>query len=64
MAFILGAFLRLLTKSLSRRVARAAPDGYTIMMGQLGTLSLSVALYPNLSYRPDVDFAPIGRAVD
>jgi tripartite-type tricarboxylate transporter receptor subunit TctC len=48
----------------STRVARATPDGYTIMMGQLGTHALSVALYPSLPYRPDVDFAPIGRAVD
>jgi tripartite-type tricarboxylate transporter receptor subunit TctC len=46
------------------RTMRATPDGYTIMMGQLGTHALSVALYPNLAYRPDVDFAPIGRAVD
>jgi tripartite-type tricarboxylate transporter receptor subunit TctC len=46
------------------RTMRATPDGYTIMMGQLGTHALSVALYPDLPYRPDVDFAPIGRAVD
>jgi len=46
------------------RTMRANPDGYTIMMGQLGTHALSVALHPNLAYRPDVDFAPIGRAVD
>ena len=46
------------------RTMRASPDGYTIMMGQLGTHALSVALYPDLAYRPDVDFAPIGRAVD
>jgi tripartite-type tricarboxylate transporter receptor subunit TctC len=46
------------------RTMRASPNGYTIMMGQLGTHALSVSLYPNLAYRPDVDFAPIGRAVD
>jgi tripartite-type tricarboxylate transporter receptor subunit TctC len=46
------------------RTMRASPDGYTIMMGQLGTHALSVAIYPDLAYRPDVDFAPIGRAVD
>jgi tripartite-type tricarboxylate transporter receptor subunit TctC len=33
-------------------------------MGQLGTHAASVALYPNLAYRPDADFAPIGRVVD
>jgi len=48
----------------SVRTMRASPDGYTIMMGQLGTHALSVALYPNLAYKPDADFAPIGRAVD
>jgi tripartite-type tricarboxylate transporter receptor subunit TctC len=39
---------------------RANPDGYTILMGQMGTHAASVALYPNLAYRPDVDFEPIG----
>jgi tripartite-type tricarboxylate transporter receptor subunit TctC len=42
---------------------RAAPDGYTIQMGQTGTHAASVALYPNLVYRPDVDFEPIGMVV-
>jgi tripartite-type tricarboxylate transporter receptor subunit TctC len=46
------------------RAMRAKPDGYTIVMGQLGTHAASVALYPNLAYRPDADFAPIGRVVD
>lgn len=46
------------------RAMRAKPDGYTIVMGQLGTHAASVALYPNLAYRPDTDFAPIGRVVD
>jgi len=44
----------------SARAAQAAPDGYTIEMGHMGTHAASVALYPNLAYRPDVDFAPIG----
>jgi tripartite-type tricarboxylate transporter receptor subunit TctC len=42
------------------RAMRAAPDGYTIEMGHMGTHAASVALYPNLAYKPDVDFAPIG----
>src|SRR5215218_9884100 len=46
----------------STRVARAAPDGYTIEMGHMGTHAASVALYPNLAYKPDSDFAPIGMA--
>lgn len=44
----------------STRAARSAPDGYTIEMGHMGTHAASVALYPNLAYKPDVDFAPIG----
>lgn len=44
----------------STRAARATPDGYTIEMGHMGTHAASVALYPNLAYKPDVDFAPIG----
>src|SRR6266705_1895488 len=40
----------------STRAMRADPDGYTILMGQMGTHATSVALYPNLAYRPDIDF--------
>jgi len=40
--------------------ARAAPDGYTIEMGHMGTHAASLALYPKLPYKPDVDFEPIG----
>src|SRR5438105_12461890 len=43
----------------STRAMRANPDGYTIEMGHMGTHAASVALYPNLAYKPDVDFAPI-----
>jgi tripartite-type tricarboxylate transporter receptor subunit TctC len=46
----------------SVRAMRAAPDGYTILMGQMGTHAAAVAIYPNLAYRPDVDFEPIGLA--
>jgi len=42
------------------RVARAAPDGYTLGLGHVGTHAAAVALIPNLAYRPDVDFEPIG----
>src|SRR4051794_31608025 len=38
------------------------PDGYTIEMGHMGTHAASVALFPNLGYKPDVDFEPIGMA--
>jgi tripartite-type tricarboxylate transporter receptor subunit TctC len=46
----------------STRVMRANPDGYTIIMGHMGTHAAAGALYPNLAYKPDVDFAPIGLA--
>jgi tripartite-type tricarboxylate transporter receptor subunit TctC len=39
---------------------RSDPDGYTILMGQMGTHAASVALYPNLPYKPAEDFAAIG----
>ncbi len=44
------------------RAARAAPDGYTIMMGHMGTHGAAPALYPGLKYDPTKDFAPIGLA--
>ena len=41
------------------RVARAAPDGYTLVMGNLGTHAAAVGLYKNLAYDPRADFEPI-----
>ncbi len=42
------------------RASQAKPDGYTIMMGHMGTHAAAVALYPNLKYDPAKDFANIG----
>jgi tripartite-type tricarboxylate transporter receptor subunit TctC len=39
--------------------ARAAPDGYTLMMGHLGTLAVNPAIYKNLPYDPVKSFAPV-----
>lgn len=39
--------------------ARAEPDGYTLLMGHIGTLAVNPSLYPNLPYDPMKDFAPI-----
>ena len=41
------------------RVAKAAPDGYTMVMGNLGTHAASMGLYKNLSYDPRADFEPV-----
>ena len=40
-------------------VAKSAPDGYTILMGTVGTHGINRALYPKLPYDPFKDFAPI-----
>jgi len=40
-------------------VAKAAPDGYTILMGTIGTLAVAPALYPSLPYDPDRAFEPV-----
>src|SRR3954463_7109839 len=37
----------------SLRAARAAPDGYTIISGHMGTHAAAPALYPNLGYNPE-----------
>ena len=40
-------------------VAKAAPDGYTLMIVSSGTFGVNPSLYPDLPYRPLVDFLPI-----
>lgn len=40
-------------------VAKANPDGYTLLMGHAGTHVSAVSLYKNLPYSPTRDFAPI-----
>ena len=42
------------------RVAQAAPDGYTVGVGNMGTQSAAPALYPNLKYDPAKSFDQIG----
>lgn len=44
----------------SRAVARATPDGYTLLLGHTGTISINPSLYVNLNMDPRKDFAPIG----
>lgn len=42
-------------------VARAAPDGHTILMGAVATHAINPALYPRMPYDANRDFAPITR---
>jgi tripartite-type tricarboxylate transporter receptor subunit TctC len=42
------------------RGAQAKPDGYTIMMGHMGTHGAAPALYASLKYDPAKDFTPLG----
>ena len=43
----------------SEAVAKAAPDGYTLLMGTNATLALAPGLYPKLGYDPVRDFLPV-----
>lgn len=44
-------------------VARAAPDGYTLLLGTDGSISANPYLYSNLSYDPPKDFTPVAMLV-
>jgi tripartite-type tricarboxylate transporter receptor subunit TctC len=44
----------------TRAVARSAPDGYTLLLGHTGTISINPSLYANPGYDPRRDFAPVG----
>ncbi len=44
-------------------VAKADPDGYTILVGSIGVFSINAALFKDLRYNPVRDFAPITLAV-
>src|SRR3954451_11569446 len=44
----------------TRAVQKAAPDGYTLLLGHTGTISINPSLYAKLGMDPRKDFAPIG----
>ncbi len=44
----------------TRAVAKAPPDGYTLVIGGTGTLAVNPTLYANVGYEPRKDFAPVG----
>src|SRR5580704_17122970 len=43
----------------SREVARAEPDGYTLLIGSAATTAIGPALYRNIGYDPATSFAPV-----
>ena len=43
--------------------ARAAPDGYTLMLGETGQLSIAPSSYRKLPYDPQKDFVPVSQVV-
>jgi len=48
----------------TEQAARAAPDGYVLLMGTIGTLTINPGLYKNLPFDTVRDFAPIARTAD
>jgi tripartite-type tricarboxylate transporter receptor subunit TctC len=44
--------------------ARAAPDGYTAFLGNVGTISINPSVYANMRIRPDKDLAPVSICAD
>ncbi|MBV9347769.1 MAG: tripartite tricarboxylate transporter substrate binding protein [Pseudolabrys sp.] len=44
----------------TRVVAKAAPDGYTLLLGHSGTIGVNPSLYVNPGYDVRKDFAPVG----
>src|SRR5438105_11635806 len=44
--------------------AKAAPDGYTLLVGLTGNMSVNPSLFANLPYDPLVDFTPVAMLAD
>ena len=44
----------------TRAVQKAPPDGYTLLLGHTGTISINPSLYANAGYDPRKDFAAVG----
>ena len=45
-------------------VAKARPDGYTLLMGNIGTQAINPALYAKMPYDPDKAFAPVALVAE
>jgi len=48
----------------AQAVARAQPDGYTLLLGTVGTHAINGALYKKLGFDPVKDFAPLTRVAN
>jgi tripartite-type tricarboxylate transporter receptor subunit TctC len=48
----------------SELVSRAKPDGYTLLIGNIGTFSINPSLYKKMPYDPDKAFAPISMIAE
>ena len=44
--------------------ARAAPDGYTLFLGNIGTIAINPHFFPDLKVAPERDFIPISLAAE
>jgi tripartite-type tricarboxylate transporter receptor subunit TctC len=44
--------------------ARAAPDGYTVYLGNIGTVAINPGVFPKLAVNPLKDFVPVTQVVD
>jgi tripartite-type tricarboxylate transporter receptor subunit TctC len=44
-------------------VAKASPDGYTLLVAHDGTLAINPLVYPNLPYDPQKSFEPLGMVI-
>lgn len=45
-------------------VAKARPDGYVLLVGNVGTVSVNPSLYKSMPYNPDTAFTPIGMIAE
>ena len=45
-------------------VARAEPDGYTLLMSSAGILSINEALYPKMPFNPQTAFTPVSLVAE
>ncbi|KQP23603.1 tripartite tricarboxylate transporter substrate binding protein [Pseudorhodoferax sp. Leaf267] len=45
-------------------VAKSKPDGYTLLLGNIGTQAINPLLYPKMPYDPDKAFAPVSLVAE